>query len=315
MEQNIRSNAVWKKFATLLFVLSIVIAALFTGREIGSNGGSEVSFFDTMLEGGMTGWNVLSFFLIGFLAGVVGGMLGMGGGVALVEVMHLFLDFDIIFVRIVSLLSFAVISFSAFWRYRKYGLILWGVVNMLIPSSILGVLIGAIIATRINQGVLEIIVAIYALFTGVIVLNQIWSNPDEKEIYDLSQNGVNEATTSMIGVEMGFVSILTGISGGIISTPLQNSLLKLPLKNSIANTIVTAVFCSITASAILLFSGLNNGDFVLGDVVFVTTFLIPGNLLGGQVGGFLTKSLGVNYVRAAFAIIAFLIGFEVLLQY
>jgi len=313
MEKTIKSSAVLIRFASLLFVLVIIIAALFTGRQIGANRDSGISFYYEMVGGGINGWEVLSLLLLGFLSGVVGGMLSMGGGVLKVGCLHLIFGFDIIFARIVSLLSYFVIAFSAFWRYRKYRLILWVVVKLLVPSSVFGALIGIIIDTRISKGVLEIIVGIYALIAGIQVLNQIWSNPVEKEIYELPKNGINEGAVPWIGAEMGFISALTGISGGIISTPLQNSILKLPIKNCIANTLTAAVFSSMIAGSILLLRGLNSGDLVLGDVMFVTICLIPGNILGGQLGGILTKRLDVNYVRAAFGIASFIIGFRILL--
>ena len=238
----------------------------------------------------------------------------MGGGVLKVVNLHFFLAFDILFARVVSLLSYTIISLSAFSRYRKYDFIVWDIVKLLIPSSILGVLLGVILGSWINKDYVEIILGIYALFAGIIVLNQILAKTTEKEIKDFSINETNVSTVSGIGVGMGFLCSIIGISGGVLSTPLQNILLKLPLKNSIANTIAAAVFCSITASTILLFIGLKNGDYLFKDVLCVTICLIPGNILGGQFGSYLTKRLQINYVRAAFAIVAFAIGFKILVK-
>lgn len=267
------------------------------------------------LVGDINGQEVLNLLLLGFLSGVVGGMLGMGGGVLKVVNLHLIMGYGIIFVRVVSLMSYVAISLSAFFRYKKYRLILWDVARLLIPASIFGALVGAIIGNWINKDVVEVIVGIYALLAGIIVLNQIWAKPDEKEISRFVLKESKEGTVAGIGAAMGIISSLIGISGGIISTPLQCSLLKMPLKNSIANTITAAVFCSTFASVFLLFQGLRAGDFVFGEVMFVTICLVPGNILGAQLGGYLTNRLELNYIRAAFGIIAFVIGFKILLQY
>lgn len=314
----------WIKSATLLFVLVkvaallvvsiIVLAGLFSGSQSGQKGVGLFGFLDYEIIGSITFQEALNLLLLGFLSGAVGGMLGMGGGVLKVANLHFFLAFDILFARIVSLLSYIVISLSAFSRYRKYDLIIWDIVKLLIPSSILGVLIGVIIGSWINKEFVEIILGIYALFAGIIVLNQILVKTTEKEIKDISVSEINESTVSGIGIGMGFLCSLIGISGGVLSTPLQNTVLKLPLKNSIANTIAAAVFCSITASTILLFFGLKNGDYLFKDVLCVTICLIPGNILGGQFGSYLTKRLQINYVRAAFAIVAFAIGFKILVK-
>ena len=311
----------WLKSAALLFVLVkvaavlviaiIVLAGLFGGNQSGQK---SFDFLNHDVFGSVTYMEALNLLLLGFLSGTVGGMLGMGGGVLKVFNLHLFLAFDILFARIVSLLSYSVISLSAFLRYRKYDLIVWDVVKLLVPSSILGVFIGIIVGSWINKEIVEIILGFYALFAGIVVLNQILVHTTEKDIKDVSISEINESAVSGIGVGMGFLCSLIGISGGVLSTPLQNTVLKLPLKNSIANSITAAVFCSVTASTILLFFGLKNGDYLFTDVLCVTVCLIPGNILGGQIGSYLTKRLQVNYVRAAFAVVAFAIGFKILVK-
>ncbi|HDY88050.1 MAG TPA: sulfite exporter TauE/SafE family protein [bacterium] len=312
MEQENRIRTELIKSAAVVFVLLIILTGLFIGQQQGQRG---VARLEAIIFGDITYMEALNLLLLGFLSGAVGGMLGMGGGVLKVVNLHLFLGFDILFARIVSLISYSVISISAFVRYRKYGFILWDVVKILIPSSILGVLLGVIIGNWLYKDYVEILLGIYALIAGIIVLNQIWIKADEKEIFQLFKNKISETTASGIGIAMGIICSIIGISGGIISTPLQHTLLKLPLKNAIANTIAAAVFCSITASVILLFYGLKNRDFLLADVVLVSICLIPGNILGGQLGSYLTKVMHINHVRAAFAIVAFAIGFKILLQY
>ena len=299
------------KIVVLLVVAVIVVAGLFGGKHGGTN---NVGFLSNDVVGTVTYKEALNLILLGFLSGVVGGMLGMGGGVLKVVNLHFFMAFDIVFARVVSLLSYSVISLSAYLRYRKYDLIIWDVVKLLIPSSILGVLLGVIIGSWINKEFVEIILGLYALFAGIVVLNQILVKTTEKEITDKSINEINESTVSGIGVGMGFLCSLIGISGGVLSTPLQHTVLKLPLKNSIANSITAAVFCSITASTILLIFGLKNGEYVFTDVLCVTVCLIPGNILGGQFGSYLTKRLQINYVRGAFSVVAFPIGFKILVR-
>ncbi len=315
MSQNNGTGTMALKLSVLLLILVVILTGLFNSPTSGAGGWSATGLLHLELVGDINAQEVLSLLLLGFLSGVVGGMLGMGGGVLKVVNLHLIMGYGIYFARIVSLMSYVAISLSAFFRYKKYRLILWDVARLLIPASIFGALVGAIIGNWINKDVVEVIVGIYALLAGIIVLNQIWAKPDEKEISKFVLKESKEGTVAGIGAAMGIISSLIGISGGIISTPLQNSLLEMPLKNSIANTITAAVFCSTFASVFLLFQGLRAGDFVFGEVMFVTICLVPGNILGAQLGGYLTNRLELNYIRAAFGIIAFVIGFKILLQY
>ena len=303
----------WVELSTAIFIAVIVLLALFSGQRDGFESAKFYNHFNDVIVGGITFSDILFLIMLGFISGVVGGMLGMGGGVLKVSNLHLLFGYEMVFARVVSLLSYVVISISAFFRYRRYNLILWNVVKMLIPSAILGALIGVILGNYINERLIEVFLGLYALFSGIIVLNQIWTEPYEKEIESLPKEAANETAVSGIGIGMGFISSVIGISGGVLSTPLQQSMLKLPLKNSIANSVTTAIFCSLTASVLIMWTGLHSGYFSFSKVLLTTLCLIPGNIAGGQVGSYLTKRLSVNYVRVLFAIMAFIIGFKVII--
>jgi len=303
----------WIELGTAIFIAVIVLLALFNGQRDTFESAKFYNHFNDAIVGGITFSDILFLIILGFISGVVGGMLGMGGGVLKVSNLHLLFGYEMVFARAVSLLSYVVISISAFFRYRRYNLILWNVVKMLIPSAILGALIGVILGNYVNERLIEVLLGLYALFIGIIVLNQIWTEPFEKEIELLPKEAANETAVSSIGIGMGFISSIIGISGGVLSTPLQQSILKLPLKNSIANSVTTAIFCSFTASVLIIWTGLHSGYFSFSNVLLTTLCLTPGNIVGGQVGSYLTKRLSVNYVRILFAIMAFIIGFKIII--
>ncbi len=207
-----------------------------------------------------------------------------------------------------------VIALSSYFVYKRHNLILWNVTKMLVPSAILGSVIGIIIGNYINKDYIEILLGIYALFTGVIVINQIWTQPIEEELTDIPVEDLNETAVSAIGVGMGAISSLIGISGGILSTPLQQSILKLPLRNSIANTITAAIFSAFVAAVFILAIGLKRGDYLLSNILFVSACLTPGSFLGAKYGSYLTHILPINAIRIVFAITAFAIGFIILMR-
>ncbi len=303
----------WVELGTAIFIVVIVLLALFSGQK---DGFEPVKFYnhykDVNLGGDITFLDILYLIVIGFISGPIGGMLGMGGGVLKVSNLHLLFGYEMVFARAVSLLSYVAISISAFFRYRRYNFILWNIVKFLIPSSILGALIGVILGNIFNERIIENFLGLYALFSGILVLNHIWTEPFENEIKEFPKEAINETAVSGIGIGMGFISSIIGISGGVLSTPLQESILKIPLKNAIANSVTTAIFCSFTASVLIIWTSLHSGYFSISKVFLVTLCLIPGNIAGGQVGSYLTKRLSLNYIRVLFANIAFIIGFKIL---
>ncbi len=312
MERKLLIENKWGKMILLSIVMMIVLIGIFNNPQNNNVSRQNSDIFSNVLTGDITLGDALILLLLGLLSGMVGGLLGMGGGVMKVANLHMIMGFEIVLARIVSLISYCVISFSAFLIYRKSDFILWNVVKMLIPSAILGSVVGVIIGSYINPDYIELLLGIYALFAGVVVLNHIWTSPAEETILASPEMKTKETTVSVIGIGMGIICGLLGISGGIFSTPMQQTFLKFPLKNSIANTVTAAIFCSITASGFILVTGLHKGDFILSEVMILTVILIPGNFFGGQIGGWLAKRLNINIMRVIFAIVAFAIGFSTL---
>lgn len=310
MERKNHIGEIGVKYGFVLFLIIIVSFGLFNS---GTNN-ARSNLLDIVIINDFAVHEVMVLLLLGFVSGTISGSIGMGGGVLKITNLHFIMGFEILFARIISLISYFVISISAFLAYRKYKLIHWNVVKMLIPSAVLGAIIGIIIGNYINKIYIEIIIGIYALFTGIIVINQIWNKPIEEEINDNKKKALNEISVSAIGVAMGAICGLLGISGGIISTPMQQTILKLHLKNSIANTVTTAIFCSFVASGFILVIGLQKGDFSLINVLLVTICLIPGSYVGAQFGSYLVHILPLNIIRVVFAITAFAIGFIILIS-
>ena len=304
--------ASWVKLGTFLCVMVLILVALFSSNSLRTQAGRP-GLLGTLVISDVSLGEVVHILILGFISGCVGGMLGMGGGILKVTNLHLVIGFDLVFARIVSLLSHTVISIAASYKYSKYRLIVWDLTKMLIPASVLGVLLGMAVNAWITETTVELILGIYALVAGIIVLNEVLVKRKPRSLTNLLTRRLNETSASLIGLLMGLVCSVTGISGGILSTPAQHGLMKVPLKNAIANSITAAVFSSAAAATILFYKGLRAGDFTAGTVLLVTACLIPGNIIGGQIGVYLTKVLNVDHLRIVFAVAALCIGFWILI--
>ncbi len=302
------------RVAALMAAAAVAVAAMLGGGQGADAGGS---LLEPVILAGITYTEVLQLLVLGFAAGTLGGMLGMGGGVLKMLSLHMFFGFDVVLCRVVSLLSYIVISMSSFVRYRQYGLILWSVCRVLIPTSMLGAVIGVVLGSWLPRAYVEYVLGIYSLIAAVMVANQIWTDPNEEEIV----SGKGEETEDIepggagacIGLIMGTVSAVVGISGGILSTPLQHSLLRVPLKNAIANSVTAAMFCSSTAAALLFCFGMGHESLPMDQVLLLTVCLVPGNVAGAQLGTYLTKRIDVNFVRVVFAVAALALGLKTVL--
>ena len=146
---------------------------------------------------------------------------------------------------------------------------------------------------------------VYVIYVNI---KKLFSKPrpvDEEP--DLS--GVTVARTTTVGGVMGFVAGLFGIGGGAVATPLQQVILRLRLRNCIANS--AAVIC-ITAGvgAIYKMATLGAHGLRWQDGLIVAGLLIPTAMLGGWIGGRLTHVLPVRTVRGVFVVILILAAWK-----
>lgn len=90
--------------------------------------------------------------LIGFAAGLIAGMLGIGGGVLFVPALVIFLGLSQVDGEATSLLAIVPVALVGAWRQRSYGnvdlrdALLIGVLS--VPGAILGVAIVNVVPER-----------------------------------------------------------------------------------------------------------------------------------------------------------------------
>ena len=108
--------------------------------------------------------NELAAVLLGFLAGAVGGLVGVGGGILFVPALALFLGLSQLEAEATSLVAIVLVAIVGAWRQQGYGNVRIrdaAVIGILSP---LGVLVGTVVANNVSERALEIGFACLALF-------------------------------------------------------------------------------------------------------------------------------------------------------
>ena len=156
---------------------------------------------------------------IGAFAGIMAGILGIGGGIIVVPGLALLFQIQHIIpadaiMHVAAGTSLAVMVFtspSALRVHHKIGEILWSVYHKLWPGLVLGVCLGAYIAQFIPTYYLEIIFAGFLLFVAFKMLT------DLHKIYTehFPANWINRVVSFLIGLK----SRLLGVGGGILIIP------------------------------------------------------------------------------------------------
>jgi uncharacterized membrane protein YfcA len=118
--------------------------------------------------------------LIGIAAGVVAGMLGIGGGVLFVPALVYFADLSQLDAEATSLLAIVPVALIGAWRQRRYGNLrlrdglLVGV--LAVPGSAAGVVVANIVPER----ALQIGFAVLLLFVAAQLVRSALRQPAEE---------------------------------------------------------------------------------------------------------------------------------------
>lgn len=169
----------------------------------------------------MTPLLVASYLLVGAAAGLLAGLLGVGGGLVIVaalawllpqagvpaeRVMHVALASSL-----ASIVATSISSTRAHWRR---GSVMWPSVAWLAPGLVLGGVLGALLADRLSSQVLRLGVAAFCLLAA-------WQLLTREGAADHAEGAVPRGgLLSAWGVVIGVLSALVGIGGGSMTVPL-----------------------------------------------------------------------------------------------
>jgi uncharacterized membrane protein YfcA len=101
--------------------------------------------------------------LMGFLGGMVGGLLGVGGGILFVPALAIFMNESQVRAEATSLLAIVPVAIVAVWRQRGYGNVRVREGLVIGALSPVGVVIGVVTSNTIPQRALELTFAGLAL--------------------------------------------------------------------------------------------------------------------------------------------------------
>lgn len=109
----------------------------------------------------------LATMILGFLGGLVGGLLGVGGGILFVPALAIFQDQPQVEAEATSLLAIVPVAMMATWRQSSYGNVRLKDGLVIGALSPLGVAAGVVAANEVSQRTLELSFAGLLIFMAV----------------------------------------------------------------------------------------------------------------------------------------------------
>lgn len=256
-------------------------------------------------------WVYLAIAGLGLAAGVLGGMLGIGGSTIMIPgLVFLFGQdaregFNQHLYQAAAMVATVCVSAPAAWRHHKAVAIVPKALRLILPTALVATVLGVWISNlpvfaREGSGPVMLGRVMAGFLVYVILENarKMFHKPRAvDEPVDLTL--VTPGRSSIVGLAMGLVAGLTGLGGGAVAVPLQQLLLKLRLRNCIANSsamiCLTGIVGSIYKNGTLPQHGLEVAPSLL-----LATLLAPTAMIGGYLGARLTHTLPVRVVRGFF---------------
>lgn len=260
----------------------------------------------------------LGLMLTGAIAGVLAGLLGVGGGIVIVPVLIVIVElFDIhdsiamLLVVGTSLATIIPTSISSAGAHRKRGAIDVDILKGWIPAVFIGALIGGIASKYIGSGGLTLIFGVVALIVSVNLAIK-------KTITLASAPPVSRISQSAIALPIGFTSALMGIGGGTLSVPVL-SMLSVPVHRAVATASVFGLAIALPAVCGFIWAGIGVEGRPPGSIGFVNlpaaVLLFSMSVVTAPYGVRLAHSLEPRKLKVAFAIFLGLSALRMLWKY
>ncbi len=160
--------------------------------------------------------------VLGVVAGILAGLLGIGGGLVLVAALAWILpmhgipkDAAMHAALASSLASIVLTATSSAYSHHRRGSVLWPTVAWMVPGLLLGGWLGSGLAVYLDDDVLRWIVAGYCLIAGAQMAFGGNAHPEGRGV-PAPRGPVMSAAGSVIGA----MSAVVGIGGGSMTVPL-----------------------------------------------------------------------------------------------
>ena len=270
---------------------------------------------------------VLAFTLIllvsAYLAGLLGSLTGLGGGVVVIPVLTLGFGVDFHYAIGAALVASIATSSGSGSAYVKEGITNIRLGMFLEIATTIGAVVGAIIAVWLNNSTIAIIYGCVLILTaamqqrrksdhdGVVgsdlarrlKLFGTWPQRDgSMKAYQL--RGVGGGFSVMLLA--GMLSGILGIGSGVLKVIAMDGIMKVPFKVSTttSNFMMGVTAC---ASAVVY---IQRGNIVPG----IACPVLIGVLFGALTGARLLKRLDVRLLRQIFCIAILLVAFNMIWQ-
>lgn len=260
---------------------------------------------------------ILALATTGVFAGILAGLLGVGGGIVIVPVLFfLFQSFGVspesamVIATATSLATIVPTSISSIRSHHKKGNVDFELLKNWALFILIGVLLGSWLVTRIDGTFLT---ALFGTIATLSALNMLFSTGKAALVKQLP----GKAGQSVMGSSIGFFSSMVGIGGGTISVPLLTTF-NYPAHKAVGTAAAIGLIISLPGALTMLIAGEILSDAPAGTFGLVNLIgficIVPLTVLFAPVGASLAAKLDAAKLKKVFALVLLITGLRMLAQ-
>ncbi len=254
----------------------------------------------------------------GIFAGMLAGLLGVGGGIVIVPMLFFLFqsagvsaDSAMLVATATSLATMIPTSLSSIRSHRQQGNVDVALLQRWALYIVGGVLAGSWLVTRIDGKWLTMLFGVIALLSAINMLFRTGKSA-------LFPHLPRMAAQRLMGAGIGFFSSMVGIGGGTISVPLL-TLYNYPAHQAVGTASAIGLMIALPGALTMLLLGTTPNDAPVGTIGLVNLLgfccIVPLTVLFAPVGATLSARLDGAKLKKIFALVLLVTGGRMLGQF
>ena len=245
--------------------------------------------------------------LIGLVAGVSSGLLGVGGSIVIIPCLAiLFPDQPYHQHAAAAMIVNSFASLLATWRHHRAGYVQISVIVRMLPAAVVGICFGVWLSnlqlfTSGHPEYLSKILAAFLIYVVAMNIRRLFRSFKPAHTAPREPAPREPSWLALLpGLMMGVPAGLLGVGGGFIAVPAQQVVLRTKLRNAIANSSSLIIF-SAAVGAVYKNATLGNvPGATVSQSLSIAALLIPGAIVGSYLGALLMHISPIRVIRTVF---------------
>lgn len=261
--------------------------------------------------------NLITLSCTGVFAGILAGLLGVGGGIVIVPVLYfVFQQMGVsassamAIATATSLLTIIPTSLSSIRAHHRKGNIDWSLIKRWSPFMLTGVIVGSLLVTKING---QVFAALFGIIAVLVSFNMMFRASAPPVAQSLPST-LGQCTTASV---IGFFSVMIGIGGGTLGVPTLTAF-NVAAHRAVGTAAAFGLLIALPGATTMLLTSQTPADAPEGTWRLVNWLgfvcIVPLTVVFAPIGANLGAKLNPTKLKQIFALILAITGVRMLLQ-